>query len=294
VAALGSADVPADAFVVVAGACPEHLPGGDFLIVGPPAGRCYGAVVGESIERPSITSWVEADPRLRFASFDGVSVAKARRIEPEGPNASLVRAREGTLIADVSGAGRSGTLVGFDVGESTWPLRASFVLFIRNLLEQSRSHRAGAATGPARTGEPLAARVPLDVTEIELERPDKSRSQVPAHAGLAAAPGPASAGFYYLTWKGTRPGSTLVPVNLTSALESDLRERELVTPRDRPAPVRKAGELSDAVSEWSWLLAALALLFAAADVFWVTRGPRRPSVPLGPPPRPIRTAKEGA
>jgi hypothetical protein len=290
--ALAGAEVPADAFVVVAGACPEHLPGGDFLIVGPPAGRCYGSVVGETIEHPALTSWVETDPRLRFASFDGVSIAKARRIEPDGPNASLVRAREGTLIADISGAGRTGTLVGFDVGESTWPLRASFVLFIRNLLEQSRSHRAGAASGPARTGEPLAARVPLDVTEVELEQPDKTRSNLPAHSGLAAAPGPAHAGFYYLTWKGRRPGSTLVPVNLTSALESDLLRNELVVPRDRPAPVRKASELSDAVSEWSWLLAAFALLLAAADVFWVTRGPRRPSVPLGAPPRPLRTAKE--
>ncbi|HEY3494895.1 MAG TPA: VWA domain-containing protein, partial [Polyangiaceae bacterium] len=292
VAGLTTAEVPQDAFVVVAGACPEHLPGGDFLIVGPPAGRCYGAVVGENLERPSITSWTEADPRLRFTSFDGVSVAKARKVEPEGPNASLVRAREGTLIADISGAGRTGTLIGFDVGESTWPLRASFVLFVRNLLEQGRSHRAGAATGPARTGEPLVARVPLDVTELEIERPDQTRVTIPAHSGLAAAPAPERAGFYYLSWKGRRPGSTLVPVNLTSALESDLRERELVMPKDRPAPVRKASDLADTVSEWSWLLAALALLLAAGDVFWVTRGTRRPAMPIGAPPAPLRSAKE--
>jgi hypothetical protein len=132
------------------------------------------------------------------------------------------------------------------------------------------------------------------VTEVELERPDQTRSQVPAHSGLAAAPGPDRAGFYYLSWKGRRPGSTLVPVNLTSALESDLRERELLMPRDRPLPVRKATDLSDAVSEWSWLLAALALVFAVADVFWVTRGLRRPAVPLGAPPPPVRAAKEPA
>jgi hypothetical protein len=135
-------------------------------------------------------------------------------------------------------------------------------------------------------------RVPLDVSEVELERPDQSRTHVPAHAGLAAASGPERAGFYYLSWKGRRPGSTLVPVNLTSALESNLAERELVVPRDRPLPVRKASDLADAVSEWSWLLAAVALALAAADVFWVTRAARRSRVPLGTPPQPLRTVKE--
>lgn len=287
-----SADIPRDAFVVVVGACPERLPGADFLIVAPPAGRCYTATVGAAVEHPVITSWAETDPRLRFATFDGVSIAKARVLEPDAPQASLLRAREGTLLADISGAGRTGTLIGFDVGDSTWPLRASFVLFVRNLLEQARAHRAGAASGPARTGEPLAVRVPLDVTEVEVERPDKSRSTVPAHGGLAAAPAPERAGFYYVSWKGQRPGSTLVSVNLTSPAESDLRERELVLPKERPAAVRKPAELADAVSDWSWLLAGVALLLAVADVFWVTRGAKHSTAPLGTPPRPVRTAKQ--
>jgi len=288
---LSAADVPRDAFVVVDGACPKALPGADFLIVNPPPGRCITAEVGAVVERPSITSWAEGDARLRFASFDGVSIARARLVEPDGLNASLVRAREGTLIADVSLAGRNGTLVSFDVGESTWPLRASFVLFIRNHLELARSHRAGTASGPARSGEPLAVRVPLETTEVELERPDGTRLKVPAHGGVAAAPGADRAGFYYASWQGQRPGSTLVPVNLTSAAESDLRPRALELPKGKAATVRDANALADAVSDWSWLLAAVGLLLAAADVFWVTRSARRGAVrPLSAPP--ART-KEG-
>jgi len=289
-AALPTADVPRDAFVVVDGACPKALPGADFLIVNPPAGACVTATVGAPVERPSITSWAEGDPRLRFASFDGVSVARARSVEPDGANGSLVRGRDGTLIADVSVPGRTGTLVGFDVGESTWPLRASFVLFVRNLLELARSHRAGAASGPARTGEPLALRVPLDVPEVVLVRPDDTKLKVPVHDGLAATPGPERAGFYYASWQGLRPGSTLVPVNLTSAAESDLTTRELEIPRGQAATVKRPGELSDSVSDWSWLLAALSLLCAAADVFWVTRGARRLARAPGSPLRPAREA----
>jgi hypothetical protein len=132
---LGRADIPPDAFIVVDGACPNPLPGADFLIVNPPVGTCLGAKVEPALREPQITSWEEGDPRLRFLSFTGVAVTQAKRLVPDGPRAALVRAREGTLIADVSAAGRTGTLLGFDVGESNWPLKASFVLFIRNLAE---------------------------------------------------------------------------------------------------------------------------------------------------------------
>jgi hypothetical protein len=42
------------------------------------------------------------------------------------------------------------------------------------------------------------------------------------------------------------------------------------------------------VTDWSWLLAALALLLIAIDVWWVTRKARRPA--LGLPQRPERAA----
>jgi hypothetical protein len=268
-AGLAAGDVPRESFVVVDGACPERLPGGDFLIVNPPAGRCYTATVGDVVERPGITSWSEGDPRLRFVSFDGVSVGRARKLTPDGAAASLVTAASGSLIADVSGAGRTGTVVGFDVGESTWPLRASFVLFVRNLLELARSHRTGAVSGPARTGEPLSLRVPLDVTEVKVERPDRSEWKVPAHAGLAVGPGPERTGFYFATHAGAHPSSMLIPVNLTSAAESDLRSVTEVP--GTTAPVRAASAVSDSTHDWAWLLAAFALVLAVADVFWVTR-----------------------
>jgi len=288
-AALGP-EVPYDAFVVIEGACPDRIPGSDFLIVNPPPGPCHGATIGAALDHPTITSWSDGDSRLRFTSFEGVIVQKANTVVPEGPHASLVRAREGTLIADISGSGRSGTLVGFDVGESNWPLRASFVLFMRNLVELARNHRAGVAAGPARTGEPLAVRVPLDVTEIEIEGAKGSRRTVPARTGIAAMPGPDRAGLYFVSWKGQRPGSTLVPLNLTSARESDLGERELALPQGRPVQAKKAADLSDAVTDWSWVFAALALLAFVLDLHWITRSPKRAPFPKGTPPRPLRSA----
>src|SRR5262249_54258214 len=155
-----TASVPDDALVVVEGACPAAPPGGDLVILNPPAGKCRTAVVAEPVDHPAITSWSEADPRLRFLTLDGVEIAKARKIETEGPADPLLRAREVTLISDISSPGRTGTLVSFDVGDSNWPLKASFVLSVRNIVELARTHRARGITGPARTGEPMTVRVP--------------------------------------------------------------------------------------------------------------------------------------
>jgi hypothetical protein len=270
-ASLNAGDVPNDALVIVVGRCPRALPGGDFVIVNPPAGECLGTVVGNLVERPTITSWADSDPRFRFLNLEGVDVQKARTLEPDGPKAALLRAREGTLVADVSVPGRTGTLIGFDPGETNWPLKASFVLFVRNLTELARAHRAGMVAGPLRTGEPLRVRVPPQVTEVEIEGPDGERFKVPAREGLVVAPAVDRAGFYFVTYPG---GSTLIPVNLTSAVESDLGVRSLRAPGSSQSTSSK---IPDAVSSWSWLLAALALLLLTADVYFLTRKPRASS-----------------
>ena len=168
---LASAGVPRDALVVVSGACPTDAPGGDLLILDPPPGPCGTSVVGAKLETPAVTSWAEVDPRLRFLSLDGVELHSAHRLEADTPQAALVRSREGTLIADASSPGRSVTVVGFDVGDSNWPLRASFVLFMRNVVELARSHRARGAEAPGRTGDAYSLRVPIDVSEVDLESP---------------------------------------------------------------------------------------------------------------------------
>jgi hypothetical protein len=294
IAELPTAGVPNDALVVVDGACPPALPGGDFLILNPPAGACYLATVGPIVEQPSLTSWAEGDPRFRFLTLDGVEIARARRIEGESPKSALVRTRDAAIVADISIQARTGTLVGFDVGESNWPLKASFVLFVRNIVELARSHQRATASGPYRTGEALRARVPDDVTTVDLERPSGERDALPARSGSLLVPDVHDAGFYFLSWQGTRPGSSLFAANLTSAAESDLRDKPL-PPALAGSQAATGGGLREAVTGWSWLLGAIALLLIGIDVFWVTRRPRRkPPASPGRPPSPERGGVEGA
>jgi hypothetical protein len=291
-AELGGADVPADALVVVDGACPATLPGGDALILNPAAGKCRTATVGAPLKSPEITSWNESDARLRFLTLDGVTIAAARQIETAGPADALIRTKDGVVASDVSSPGRTATLVSFDVGDSNWPLKASFVLFMRNVVELARTHRARGITGPARTGEPMRVRVPPEVDGVEVEAPDQNKLTIPAKNGLAVVPEVSRAGFYFLSWKGARPGSLLVAANLTSETESNLAPRELAKP-GAPVKVSTAAEVADAYTEWGFLLAALALLFIAADAWWLTRKPRAAPLAAGKPRLPERQRSRG-
>lgn len=282
-AGLATADVPDGALVVVTGACPPVTPGGDLLVLDPPPGRCRSSVVGHEIAHPAITSWSENDPRLRFLTLDGVALSSARAIETDGPEQSLVRTQQATVISDISEPGRTGTLVSFAAGESNWPLKASFVLFVRNVLELARAHRARGIIGPAETGEPLTVRVPPDVSDVKLVDPTGAKRELPAHAGLVIVPQVAHAGFYFLSWRGRHPGSVLVAANLTSAAESRLGASHAAAASSSAAQRATAHQVVAGHTEWRWLLALLALLLIAIDAWWLTRRPRsRRSAPSAP------------
>lgn len=262
-----------DALVVVESACPA--PSVDalaLLVLNPPAGDCLGVHVGEPSERPTVTSWAEADPRLRFLSLDDLHIARASILEPTSTTQALVRTREGAILADASGPGRDVTIVGFDVGESNWPLKASFVLFARNLAEQARARRSFGVASEIPIGEPLRLELPKSALRVRVEGPHEFRAEAPVHDGLAVLAGLNRAGFYHVSFEGRRSGSALIAANLASSRESDLRER----PVDTQAPEVSVaeGRVADRYRDWSWIFALLALAFLAADVAWLTRKPR--------------------
>jgi len=204
-----------------------------------------------------------------------------------------VRTRDAAVMADVSVPGRTGTLIGFDVGESNWPLKASFVLFVRNVVELARAHQRAAASGPFRTGEALRVRVPDAVDTVELERPNGDRETLKTRAGSLLVPAVHDAGFYFVSWRGDRPGSALLAANLTSAAESDVRERPLPDAL-QGSPAAAGRGLADVVTGWSWLLGAVVLLLIGLDVYWLTRRPRLATPGSGRPRPPERRLPEGA
>jgi hypothetical protein len=274
---LGTVNVEPDALVVVEGACPESVPGLDVVVAAPPEGQCFGIDVGPRVEQPQLTSWESGDARLRFLTLDGVHVAHATELKAEGAQASLVRAGKATLIADASSPGRSVTIIGFDPGESDWPLKASFVLFVRNVVEMARVHRTQGAGKPVRTGDPLRVSVPAGVTSVKVEGPGMVEHDVPAKAGFAIVPAVERAGIYRVRWTTPRFGSVLIPANLTSEKESDIRPKPIAVEAGSGEANVSAARSPDAQNEWGKWLALFATLLLLFDVWWITRRVRAPA-----------------
>ena len=272
---LATANVDPEALVIVEGACPASVPGRDALVLAPAAGSCFGVGVGAPVDNPPLTSWETGDPRLRFLTLDGVHIARSLALDAHGHGATLVRSSSTTLIADASLPGRTVTVVGFDPGDSDWPLKASFVLFVRNVVELARLHRAQGAAGPARTGDPARVSVPDGTTKVLVDGPGLPEREMPAKDGVAILPPLDRAGLYHIRWNDPHVGSALLAANLTSARESDVRARPVpIAGAPAGATTTNAARVLDAHSEWITWLALLAALAIAADVYWTTRQPR--------------------
>lgn len=280
--------IPTDALVVVEGECPRPSAYGlALLVIDPKEGPCLGIHVGPSKERPEITSWASSDPRLRFLHLDDLFLAKASILEVPGKNQELVRTSLGPIVADASTPGRPVTIVGFDVGESDWPLKASFVVFMRNIAEQARERRWLGLSPSLRPGEPMKISVPPGTERVRVEGPDGFRAEATPRDGFAIVAGTKRAGLYLASFEGKRQGSAVVAANLASLAESDLRERPLETSGTAKVSVTRAS-VPEEHTDATWLFALLALAFLAADVAWLTRKPRlshkAETTPRTPPP----------
>ncbi len=275
-AELATVNVDPEALVVIEGACPAVVPGRDLVVMAPPAESvCAGLDIGKRVEGPMLTSWEAGDPRLRFLTLDGVHVTTATELKAQGSGASLVRSSASTLIADASTPGRTVTILGFDVADSDWPLKASFVLFTRNVVELARLHRAQGAAGPSRTGEPLRLAVPAGTQLVTVEGPGMLSREVSAKLGFAVVSGIERAGFYRLRWTSPRVGDALVAANLTSERESDIRPRPVLFEAGA-ATTTTAKAATESHNEWGSWLALLAAAVIAFDVWWLTRPVRVP------------------
>ncbi len=261
-----------DALHVYDGLCPTRSGAGDVLVLCPPAGSCLGAEVAGWVDAPALTSFTTDDPRLRFLSLDGVHVARSRALHLRASGLELLRARDTVIGLSLGDASRAVTLLGFTPSDSDWPLRASFVVFVRNVVELARHHRARNAQLAGQVGEALRVPLPPSARDLRARGP-MGDSRVTLQGGAAVLAETSRAGIYHLRWNS---GELSVPVNLLSDAESDLSLAPW-NPRveDTPTAHRPRVLAPQSLAPWCALLAGMSLL---ADLLWLTRRQRHATV----------------
>lgn len=273
---LGPGDeVPRGSLLVYARRCPERYPDHDFLVLAPKPGRCLDVTVGPTLRDPRITHWREEDPLFRYLSLSQVGIREAQALSVESPRAVLVNSTGGALMAGLDSHGRRGTVLGFDFGASDWPSKASFVVFVRNLIEQTRARNQAEWSDGFEAGAPFSLRLPAAVQTVEVRYPGGDTELLAARDGQVVLGNTVATGFYYASWQGSHAGSRLLPVNLTNGDESN---PERVPVRIENTGIPTAGGRARRQSDNGWVFAAGALSLIVMNIVWATRRPRKTEV----------------
>lgn len=258
-------DDPELRLVVVEGAGLPALPPRDGLFLAPQAD--VGPVkLGPLVERPRVGGWDRQDPLLAFVDPSDVQIERARGLVLGAGARALVQGEDPrtgepvVLIASYRDGPWQRVVVGFDPYRSTWPLRASFPIFVRNcILAAARRDRL--IQGGLTAGSPLEIPVAGDVAEVRVRAPDGSEVRVPAREGTATFAGTDQVGVYQVQ-AGERKLSFCV--NLGAPEEIRVAPRDTLTLGDEEVRAQTGGaHRQTELVRWVALLALLALVVEA-------------------------------
>lgn len=241
---------------------PEELPGGTVVFINA-LPNIPGLTAGDTIEHPPVLAHDAEHPVMRFLNPANIAVTEAMQVTlPDGAR-TLISTRGGPLVADISRGGQNLLLITFDLGNSNWPLRLSFPLFIQNVLAWvPRSALATDMSQPA--GTPIPLFTSGDVNTATVTPPSGAPVSItldparPVYFGDTTTAGP-----YRVAYGDYEE---IFAVNLLDRTESAIAPAESLT-LGRGEVVAERGQLKQTQELWPWF--ALAALAVLAVEWWV-------------------------
>ncbi len=212
-------------------------------------------VLGE-VESPAIVDWKTSHPLMRFVGLDNVFVSRSRVISGADWGERVVDSSQTPLVLAGELGKQRVVWLGFDVLESTWPLRVSFPIFIANVLDWLNPGGVRAAQLQVRVGNPFRLAVDEVVERAELQLPAGGKVQLELDPELpelvVGATG--GAGLYQLRY-GTN--DVKFAVNLLDAAETASAPHEALD-MGRFGEIEASAIRPASVEVWRWI-AAVAL-----------------------------------
>jgi hypothetical protein len=271
---------PFEGLVIFHGRAPEAEVPGEALFLGPTGRQAGGFVLGPERRGVRLTDASPTDPRVRFVTVDDVHPLAVRVVTEAPGDLRLVGSTAGPAVLARDSARGSSTLVAFDPDRSDWPLRASWVLFLRGAVEHCRARLTASGLEATRTGSlvRLPARSTDRVTLTALSPPGRQWS-VPVQQGMAMWAETDTVGVYRVS-RGR--GEEFLGLGLLDATESALARGALPW---RGGAVVEATRGARGTRELGWLLALGALALVTLEWGLALGAPRRG---VGPPEVPWR------
>jgi hypothetical protein len=211
------------------------------------------SMMGE-VESPAIVDWKTSHPLMRFVGLDNVMVTRSRVIaDPEWGDRVVDSTQTPLVVAGEFGKQRI-VWLGFDVLESTWPLRVSFPIFIANALDWLNPGAVRAAQQQIKVGAPFRLALDEAVEGAELQMPDGEKVQLELDRDLPelVVGDTAAAGIYRLRF-GTN--EVKFAVNLLDSSETATEPHEALD-MGRFGEVEASTIRPASVEVWRWIAAA--------------------------------------
>lgn len=186
--------------VVFDGALPAApLPPGNYLVFNALNGQM--PLLGtESADAPTFIDESRTHPVMRFADLEGLHLRKALRTQTQPWGQALAEADSGPLIAAGEHNGLRVVSVAFDLGDSDWPLRVSFPIFLTNAVRWlTAAGGLGASQEETPTGGVASLTLPPGAASVTVQRPDGSKTALaaPATGGMVLIDDTRQAGVYH-------------------------------------------------------------------------------------------------
>lgn len=247
---------------------PDELAAGNFIFINslPPVDTGYREM-GERIERPDIIDWSRVHPITRYTNFERVIIfGTAINMQAPADAEPLVDAAETDIISYHETELRRILVIGFDITESLWPVDVSFPIFFPNLIDYW-SRTAHSINKPAfATGATVPIVPPRDASKATVTKPDGTRVDYPLEGRATVyLTDTADAGLYSVQFDDGP--ETIIPINLMSVLESNIRIVDELQLPGRTVIASK-DEIKSRQEIWPWLaLAALGILMVEWAIY---------------------------
>lgn len=248
--------------VVVDGVEPAHWPPHNLLAIAKAAHDWFERT--HPVPHPALVDWQAGHPILRFVGLDTVAIAEATtaRLPPWGT--ALLETPQGPIAV----AGQRGTQrilwLGFDLLDTTWPLRVSFPVFVANAVQWLDPRTNRSAERNVQAGEPVRLDPPPTARRLEIRPPGTGWQEWPFSPGSPQAVFARTdhQGLYRIRWA---DGEIRVAVRALDPLESDTTPRHDLPSVADPASVTTPASTSAPRERWrGFAAAALAVLLLEA------------------------------
>lgn len=251
------------------------LPPGRFLVLN--AVPAPLGIAADTEPQPAmVLDWPRDHPVMRLLLLDKLRMlALPQLVVPDDAGfAVLAETDKGPAILELSRAQTRAVVVPFDIGESTWPLDVSFVVFTAAAVNYVGQEGGvfGASGDALQPGQVLTDRLPIGAQSVRLLTPDSDRRAElqPATDGRIAYGPIRRAGLYEATWVGpaaagdATDGSRVIrtyAANLLDPQESDIAAAPLLRITGETVQAQTADDTEATHRLWPYaILLALAIL----------------------------------